>query len=203
MIGPPMPGSDMRTDPPFDDASTTSPAIIDPGPHPGASTTARRVQMSQLRRRDNVPEMAVRRLLYAAGLRYRVAYRIPGQRRRTVDIALVGRRIAVYIDGCFWHSCPQHWHLPKANAEWWLAKFAMNKARDAASTTQLEALGWTVLRFWEHQPPDSVARVVVAAVGRVAPEAQTHQLRERVLDVPRTRVGCLWLIETGHQLPCA
>ncbi|MGY1637896.1 very short patch repair endonuclease [Geodermatophilus sp. SYSU D00742] len=118
--------------------------------------------MSRLRRRDNGPEMAVRRLLYGRGLRYRVCFRVPGQRRRTIDIAFLGARLAVYIDGCFWHGCPEHNHMPKANAEWWAAKIAMNKARDAAVNAQLESLGWTVLRFWEHEAPEHVVSAVLA-----------------------------------------
>ncbi|MQA35916.1 very short patch repair endonuclease [Modestobacter roseus] len=135
--------------------------------------------MSRLRRRDNAPEMAVRRLLTAAGLRYRVTYRIPGQRRRTMDIAVLRCKLAVYIDGCFWHSCPEHFHLPKANADWWVRKMAMNRARDAASTAQLEALGWTVLRFWEHEPPAEVASTILAAA-RYRPKHSDEQLGERV-----------------------
>ncbi|WP_369134657.1 very short patch repair endonuclease [Modestobacter sp. I12A-02662] len=135
--------------------------------------------MSRLRRRDNKPEIAVRRLLTAAGLRYRVAYRIPGQRRRTMDIAVPRRKLAVYIDGCFWHSCPEHLHLPKANADWWIRKMEMNRARDAASTAQLEALGWTVLRFWEHEPPADVAAAILDAARR-RPEDSREQLSERV-----------------------
>jgi DNA mismatch endonuclease (patch repair protein) len=123
--------------------------------------------------------MAVRRLLTAAGLRYRVAYRIPGQRRRTIDITVPRCKLAVYIDGCFWHSCPQHLHLPKANADWWARKMKMNRARDAASTAQLEALGWTVLRFWEHETPAEVAATILAAA-RYRPEDSGQQMRERV-----------------------
>lgn len=163
------------------------PPILDPGPHPGASTVAVQARMSRLRRRDNGPEMAVRRLLHAAGLRYRVAYRIPGQRRRTIDIAVTRRKIAVYIDGCFWHSCPEHLHLPKANAEWWVRKMAMNRARDAASTAQLEALGWTVLRFWEHQPPQQVAAAIVAAAREPDGGRQLTELGERVHALLGTR----------------
>lgn len=117
--------------------------------------------MSRLRRRDNRPEMAVRRLLYARGARYRVCYRIPGQRRRTIDIAFVGARLAVYIDGCFWHGCPRHLHTPKSNSSWWIEKLAMNRARDAATTTQLLGLGWTVLRFWEHEQPEDVVTTIL------------------------------------------
>lgn len=118
--------------------------------------------MSTLRRRDTAPELAVRQRLLAAGLRYRVCYRIPGQRRRTVDIAFLRARLALYIDGCFWHACPEHLHLPKANAEWWRAKMAMNKARDATTTAQLESLGWTVLRCWEHEDPEDVVEKVLS-----------------------------------------
>ncbi|MQA35730.1 very short patch repair endonuclease [Modestobacter roseus] len=136
--------------------------------------------MSRLRRRDNRPEIAVRRLLHAGGLRYRVAYRIPGQRRRTIDIAIPRCKLAVYLDGCFWHGCPEHMHLPKANAEWWVAKLAMNQARDAASTAQLRGLGWTVLRFWEHEPPDRVAAAVLEAVRASHPPQPLAQLTARV-----------------------
>ena len=120
--------------------------------------------MSTLRKRDNGPEMAVRRLLHARGARYRVCFRIPEQRRRTIDIAFVRARLAVYIDGCFWHGCPEHLHMPKANSDWWVAKLAMNQARDASATAQLRSLGWTVLRFWEHESPEEVVRQVVATL---------------------------------------
>ncbi len=91
--------------------------------------------------RDNGPEMAVRRALRARGVGYRVCFRVPGQRRRSIDIAFLRSRLAVYIDGCFWHGCPEHCHVPKANKEWWTAKLAMNRARDAAVYEQSAALG--------------------------------------------------------------
>jgi len=116
--------------------------------------------MRAVLRRDNRPELAVRKLLHADGLRYRVAYPIPGQRRRTIDIAFTRARLAVYIDGCFWHGCPVHATSPKVNRAWWVEKIAANRARDAAATEQLEALGWAVLRFWEHEPAGSVVRAV-------------------------------------------
>jgi DNA mismatch endonuclease (patch repair protein) len=128
--------------------------------------------MSRLRRRDNGPEMAVRRLLRAGGIGYRVCLRVPGQRRRTIDIAFPGARLAVYVDGCFWHGCPLHLHVPKANHEWWTAKLAMNAARDAAVVEQLTELGWTVLRFWEHEPAEDVVARICAELGRDAARAQ-------------------------------
>lgn len=107
-------------------------------------------------------------MLYARGFRYRVCFRIPGQRRRTIDIAFVRARLAIFIDGCFWHGCPDHQHMPKANASWWAKKMAMNRARDAAATAQLHGLGWTVLRFWEHEAPDDVVATVAAHLGSLS-----------------------------------
>ncbi|MFG3253648.1 very short patch repair endonuclease [Streptomyces sp. NPDC048172] len=125
--------------------------------------------MSRQRRRDTSPELAVRRLLFSAGLRYRLQRRVPGMARRTIDIAFPGIRVAVFIDGCFWHGCPDHATSPKANAAWWRAKLDKNVARDVETTTHLEACGWTVLRFWEHEAPEEIAarvRRTVAATER-------------------------------------
>jgi DNA mismatch endonuclease (patch repair protein) len=80
--------------------------------------------------------------------------------RRRVDIVFPRRRIAVFVDGCFWHSCPIHRTVPKTNRDWWVAKLAANEARDRASDAQLQQAGWTVLRFWEHQDSVAVADVV-------------------------------------------
>ncbi|WP_306324880.1 very short patch repair endonuclease [Streptomyces venezuelae] len=119
--------------------------------------------MSRQGSRDTAQELAVRRLLHASGLRYRVNVPVPGMPRRTIDIAWSTARIAVFLDGCFWHGCPQHATQPKANAAWWRAKLDKNMARDRETTQHLEARGWTVLRFWEHEAPDSVARAVALA----------------------------------------
>jgi DNA mismatch endonuclease (patch repair protein) len=184
------------------DDGATPPPIIAPGPHPGASSADVRTRMSHLRRRDNKPEMAVRRLLHAAGLRYRVAYRIPGQRRRTIDIALTSHKIAAYIDGCFWHSCPEHLHLPKSNRDWWVRKMAMNRARDVASTAQLEALGWTVMRFWEHEAPLAVAAAIIAEAREREGDAM-QRLAERVRALLDARGGLRHAHARAHHHPCA
>ncbi|WP_091764197.1 very short patch repair endonuclease [Blastococcus aurantiacus] len=118
-------------------------------------------RMGAVKKRDNGPEMAVRRLLHAAGLRYRVAWPVPSQRRRTIDIAFTRARLAVFVDGCFWHGCPLHATSPKANAAWWVDKISTNQARDADVTAQLKNMGWTVLRFWEHEKPEDVVSVIV------------------------------------------
>ena len=98
------------------------------------------------------------------GLRYRVAWPVPGQRRRTIDIAFTRAHVAVYIDGCFWHGCPLHGTIPRSNSAWWQNKLEANRARDASANEQLHELGWTVLRFWEHEAPDAVAEQVYSVV---------------------------------------
>ncbi|MCC0098012.1 very short patch repair endonuclease [Streptomyces flavotricini] len=120
--------------------------------------------MSRQARRDTSPEVAVRKLLHAAGLRYRLQRKVPGMSRRTIDIAFPGVRVAVFLDGCFWHGCPQHATSPKANSEWWRVKLDRNVARDLETTAHLQAAGWLVLRFWEHEPPEDVAMRVSQVV---------------------------------------
>ncbi|MFJ1510299.1 very short patch repair endonuclease [Cellulosimicrobium funkei] len=126
-------------------------------PHPGASTLAVSRRMSAARRRDTKPELDVRRLLHARGMRYRVAYPVPGLARRSVDIAFTRAKVAIFLDGCFWHSCPEHGTKPRSNAGWWAVKLQANAARDIQTTAVLSDLGWTVLRFWEHEDPAAVA----------------------------------------------
>ncbi|MDT0308451.1 very short patch repair endonuclease [Streptomyces sp. DSM 44917] len=120
--------------------------------------------MRRQRREETGPELAVRRLLHAAGLRYRLHHRVPGMARRRIDIAFPGPRIAVFLDGCFWHCCPQHASYPKANAEHWRRKFEQNTVRDTETTVHLQGAGWTVLRFWEHESPEEVAVKVADTV---------------------------------------
>lgn len=130
------------------------------------------------RRRDTKPEIDVRRLLHARGLRYRVVSPVPGRPRRTIDIAFTKVKVAVFIDGCFWHSCPEHGTNPTANGGWWFAKFRANVARDEDTTAHLENLGWKVLRFWEHESATSVADAIEAAVSspRALDRATEHPL---------------------------
>ncbi|MEU7152767.1 very short patch repair endonuclease [Streptomyces sp. NPDC045456] len=135
-------------------------------------------RMSRQGRRDTKPELALRRLLYTAGLRYRLQRRVPGMTRRTIDIAFPGLRIAVFVDGCFWHGCPEHATLPKANAQWWRDKLEGNVVRDAETTAHLESAGWTVLRFWEHEVPELVAKQVTGVVQA----AKADRARTRVGD---------------------
>ena len=135
-------------------------------PHPGASSEAISRRMSRLPRRDNAAELAVRRILFAAGLRYRVALPVPERPRRSIDIAFLGVKVAVFIDGCYWHGCPEHGTQPTSNSEWWRTKLAANRARDVDTTQHLEAIGWTVLRIWEHEAPTAAAERIRVAIGR-------------------------------------
>lgn len=121
--------------------------------------------MQSNRRRDTKPELAVRRLLHARGLRYRVDLAPVAGLRRRADIAFLAERIAVMIDGCYWHGCPEHG--PKSfgtNAAYWTNKIAENRTRDLDTTSRFEAAGWTVLRFWTHMPPAEIAEAITAAV---------------------------------------
>ena len=129
-----------------------------------ASSSAARSIMQSNGRRDTRPELLVRSILHARGLRYRVDHRVVVESRSRADIAFTRQRIAVFIDGCFWHGCPDHLHVPKANAEYWVPKLARNAERDAEVTAVLTSLGWTVLRFWEHEDPEEAADEIAAVV---------------------------------------
>ncbi|CAM5604429.1 Very short patch repair endonuclease OS=Streptomyces tendae OX=1932 GN=F3L20_27615 PE=3 SV=1 [Streptomyces tendae] len=135
-------------------------------PEPVPSSASVSARMSRQGSRDTAPEIAVRRLLHASGMRYRVNVPVPGMTRRTIDIVFPGARVAIFLDGCFWHGCPQHATQPKSNAEWWRAKLDKNMSRDAETTRHLQDQGWRVLRFWEHESPEEVAALVRATVGR-------------------------------------
>jgi len=98
------------------------------------------------------------------GLRYRVDIRPEPSLRRRADIVFTKARLAVFVDGCFWHSCPEHCSPPKANRTWWAEKLQGNRRRDADTDTLLRAAGWTVLRFWAHEDAATCAEAVRAAV---------------------------------------
>jgi DNA mismatch endonuclease (patch repair protein) len=129
-----------------------------------ASSEGARHTMQANRGRDTGPELAVRRLLHARGLRYRVNARPEKDLRRTADIVFRAARVAIFIDGCFWHGCLEHGTHPKSHATFWEAKITGNRARDAETTQLLKNRGWTVLRFWEHEAPEVVAKSIERVV---------------------------------------
>ena len=120
--------------------------------------------MSAQATRETGPERELRTRLHGAGLRYRVHVRPLVGLRREADVVFTRRRVAVFVDGCFWHGCPEHATSPKANAEWWARKLERNKERDEETNTLLAQAGWTVIRIWEHENPDDAAAEVIAAV---------------------------------------
>lgn len=132
---------------------------------PAASSTDALRRMQNARRRDTAPEMALRRELHSMGLRYRVDRAVlPGTRR--VDVAFMRAKVAVFVDGCFWHFCPLHRTLPKANARWWLNKLKANRQRDVDTNRRLRRAGWCVERIWEHERAELAAERISALVGR-------------------------------------
>lgn len=132
----------------------------------GSWATSSGVRRSMLgnRARDTQPELAVRRIVHAMGLRYRVDHRPTPELRVRGDLVFPRRRIVVFIDGCYWHGCPQHYTSPKSNSEYWAAKVDANRERDARMTQMLTELGWRVLRFWTHQDPVEIAEDIREAV---------------------------------------
>ncbi|WP_234410141.1 very short patch repair endonuclease [Pseudomonas putida] len=134
-----------------------------PSFRPKSSSEVVSAVMKRVRTKDTAPEMALRKLLFSASLRYRVHYkpRAITLGRSNIDIAFPGSKLAVFVDGCFWHACPDHGTIPKANEDWWAEKLQNNRARDERVTAVLIAAGWEVLRFWTHQTPDSMAAMVM------------------------------------------
>ena len=130
---------------------------------PVASSPEIERRMKSQRRRDTAPERTLRSELWRRGLRYRVDFKVVGRRQR-VDIVFTRVTVAVLVDGCFWHSCPLHSTAPKANGDWWKAKLAANVERDRETDRALRAQGWLVIRVWEHEPAQTAADRIEAAV---------------------------------------
>jgi DNA mismatch endonuclease (patch repair protein) len=128
------------------------------------------------RNRDTAPELAVRALVHRAGLRYRVAARPLAHVRWTADLVFRPALVAVFVDGCYWHGCPDHGHVPATNTSYWSGKLARNAERDEEFDEVLVGAGWLPLRFWEHEGADAIALAVIATVSERRPVAP---LKER------------------------
>lgn len=137
-----------------------NPKRIDPV---DAATTKR---MSRTAQRDNRRERELRSELHRRGLRFRLHRRLLPDSRRTVDIAFATSRTAVFVDGCFWHGCPEHGSWPKKNADWWRAKIESNIARDRDTDRRLADAGWNVVRVWEHEPIRAAADRIESVVSQ-------------------------------------
>lgn len=108
------------------------------------------------------PELAFRQILHARGFRYRVNARPVEDVRRTADILFRKQKLAVFIDGCFWHRCPEHGSQPKSNSHYWTPKLEKNVQRDEDTNNRLMQAGWSVLRFWEHEDPEFVSEQIAS-----------------------------------------
>jgi DNA mismatch endonuclease, patch repair protein len=138
-------------------------------PHP--LNEGRSANMRANRRTDTKPELALRRALHRQGYRFRKDYRLDlaeGKRVRP-DIAFTARRVAVFVDGCFWHACPEHGSKPANNVWYWEPKLLRNVERDRAADAALLAAGWNVVRIWEHEPLEAAVRAVLAALASSVP----------------------------------
>lgn len=132
-------------------------------PESWASSDHARRTMKANRRRDTKPELRIRSALHRSGLRFRVDTAPLAGVRRRADIVLTRVHVAVFIDGCFWHGCPEHFIPPKTNADYWRQKIQRNRDRDKDTDRILADEGWTVLRFWEHENPNEAANAIVKA----------------------------------------
>jgi DNA mismatch endonuclease, patch repair protein len=130
---------------------------------PAATSPEALRRMKSQRQRDTAAEKLVRSLLHRSGFRFRVQYPLPNLRRRA-DVAFPRLRIAVFIDGCFWHGCPEHGTWPKQNDEWWREKIDTNRRRDLDTDAKLSEQGWLVVRVWEHEEAEVAVALVAQAV---------------------------------------
>ena len=139
-------------------------------PYPAPSSPGRSANMKANRRADTKPELVLRRALHGLGYRYRKDHRLDlaGGTRVRPDIVFTARRVAVFVDGCFWHCCPEHGSQPSANNWYWEPKLRRNVERDRAADEALGNAGWTVVRLWEHEQLNAAVDAVVAALAATA-----------------------------------
>jgi DNA mismatch endonuclease (patch repair protein) len=129
-----------------------------------ASSDRARNVMRGNRSRNTMPELAVRSAVHRRGLRYRVSARPLPYLRRSADLVFTTAKVAVFIDGCYWHGCPQHYVPAKTNIAYWSEKIERNRSRDADTDSRLIAQGWLPLRIWAHVGPEQAAELVAQAV---------------------------------------
>lgn len=120
--------------------------------------------MQANKRRDTLPELRIRSALFRLGLRFRVDRRPVAVITGRADIVFTRRRVAVFVDGCYWHGCPTDYVAPATNAGYWSAKVDGNRRRDLATTAALLGAGWRVVRVWEHEEPTAVATAIATIV---------------------------------------
>jgi DNA mismatch endonuclease (patch repair protein) len=140
---------------------------------PPASSPAVRAVMQGNRARDTRPEQAARSALHRLGLRFRKHAQPLKGLRCQADAVFPREKVAVFVDGCFWHGCPEHGRVPSDKNGYWAAKLGRNMERDQRNNKALGDAGWLVLRYWEHEDPTQIALDVQAAVSRRRAQAAT------------------------------
>lgn len=155
-------------------------------PHPTSPAVSRRMRRNP--RRDTRPERRLRSALHSRGLRFRVDHAIEaGTVRVRPDVVFTRLRVAVFVDGCFWHSCPLHGTRPAANRAYWEPKLLRNRVRDQQVTEALQGAGWLVVRVWEHEDPAEVADGLVRALGGRRPPSSVLERRGARAAAPAPR----------------
>lgn len=134
-----------------------------PSPPPASSPAVRAIMQGN-RRADTRPEVALRSALHRAGLRFRKHAVLWPETRVRADVVFRRERVAVFIDGCFWHRCPEHGVMPTTNRAYWEAKLERNTIRDRRNDALLRAVGWTVIRIWEHEDPEEASRRIASLI---------------------------------------
>src|SRR3954452_18710016 len=148
-------------------AAQSRAANTEAGSRPVLTTSAQTSsRMARQARRDTKPEIELRRRLHRLGYRYRVDHPLPGMPRRRADLTFSAKRVVVFVDGCFWHGCPEHGTSPRNNSAWWAEKLRKNVERDRETDALLNRSGWTVVRIWEHENADAATLRVVGALTR-------------------------------------
>ena len=132
-------------------------------PYPQPVSTASRNRMRANRRANTRPEIRIRSVLHRKGFRFRKDFpiRLSGRRIVYPDIAFTKKLVAVFVDGCFWHSCPEHGTTPKSNQDYWIPKLQQNIERDHDVSRQLRIAGWSVVRIWEHENPEEAVATIL------------------------------------------
>ncbi|MGS0979606.1 very short patch repair endonuclease [Burkholderia glumae] len=151
------------------------------------TSAARRLLMSRVRQHGTTPELILRKALWNAGLRYRLrlSHRLPGR----PDIIFASPKLVIFVDGCFWHSCPIHGTRPKNNEEFWACKLRRNQERDQSVNAKLQADGWTVMRVWEHQTKqeDELYAVVNAIRSHIEQKQRSSQAKAKKVRTPHNQ----------------
>lgn len=148
---------------------------------------SRSEQMARIRGKDTAPEIMLRRALWARGCRYRLRARTPVGRP---DLVFPIQRVAVFVDGCYWHGCPQHYPCPKSNEDFWSSKLASNVSRDARQSAALSDAGWSVVHVWEHEVNEDLDKAVALVFAAVKGVATDWRRQQRVLRVISLENGC-------------